>query len=58
LPLEAIRQQIGASIDLVIHVARGADGCRRVVDVAEIDSSPQGWRAHSLITTPPAASGG
>jgi pilus assembly protein CpaF len=49
LPLDAIRQQIGSSIDLVIHVARGANGCRRVVDIADVESSPDGWRAHSLI---------
>ena len=49
LPLDAIRQQVGSSIDLVIHVARGANGCRRVVDIAAVDSSAQGWHAHSLI---------
>ena len=49
LPLEAIRQQIGSSIDLVIHVARGANGCRTVVDIAAVDSSPAGWRVRSLI---------
>jgi len=52
LPLDAIREQIGSSIDLVIHVARGANGQRRVVDIAEIDSSPAGWRANSLICDP------
>ena len=49
LPLDATRQQIGSSIDLVIHVARGVSGQRRVVDVAEIDAVPDGWRARSLI---------
>jgi pilus assembly protein CpaF len=49
LPLDAIREQIGSSIDLVIHVARGDNGCRRIVDVADVDSSPDGWRVHSLI---------
>ena len=49
LPLDAIRQQVGSSIDLVIHVARGANGCRRVVDIAGVDSSPQGWHVHSLL---------
>jgi pilus assembly protein CpaF len=58
LPLDAIRQQIGSSIDLVIHVARGADGCRRVVDIAEIESSPAGWRAHSLIGVSPLGESG
>ncbi|MEO5838671.1 MAG: ATPase, T2SS/T4P/T4SS family [Acidimicrobiales bacterium] len=49
LPLEAIRQQIGSSIDLVIHVARGVNGCRRVVDVAEVDSAADGWSTRSII---------
>ncbi|HUP72403.1 MAG TPA: ATPase, T2SS/T4P/T4SS family [Acidimicrobiales bacterium] len=49
LPLDAIRQQIGSSIDLVIHVERGDSGRRRVVDVARIDSSPTGWLARSLV---------
>ena len=49
LPLDAARQQIGSSIDLVIHVARGANGQRRVVDVAEIAAASDGWRAHSLV---------
>jgi pilus assembly protein CpaF len=49
LPLDAIRQQIGSSIDLVIHVARGVNGYRRVVDIARVDSSPDGWSARSII---------
>ena len=49
LPLDATRQQIGSSIDLVIHVARGANGQRRVVDIAEIAAAPDGWRVHSLV---------
>ena len=49
LPLDAIRQQIGSSIDLVIHVARGANGQRRIVDIAEIGAATVGWRARSLI---------
>jgi pilus assembly protein CpaF len=49
LPLDAIRQQIGSSIDLVIHVARGANGHRRVVDIARVDSSPDGWSTRPVI---------
>jgi pilus assembly protein CpaF len=52
LPLDAARQQIGSSIDLVIHVARGASGQRRVVDIAEIDAAPDGWRVQSLLDQP------
>ena len=48
LPIEAVRQQIGSSIDLVIHVARGRGGRRRVVDVAEITSSSGRWCARSV----------
>jgi pilus assembly protein CpaF len=49
LPLDAVRQQIGSSIDLVVHVVRGASGQRRIVDIIEIDASATGWQAHSLI---------
>jgi pilus assembly protein CpaF len=36
LPLGAVRSQIGASIDAVVYVARGADRGRRVLEVAEV----------------------
>ena len=36
LPLDAVRDQVHASIDLVVHVARQADGSRRIVAVAEV----------------------
>ena len=36
LPLAAVREQIAASLDLVVHVARAADGLRRVVSIAEV----------------------
>jgi pilus assembly protein CpaF len=36
LPHEAIREQLGRGLDLVIHLARLSDGCRRVVEVAEV----------------------
>ena len=39
LPLEAVREQVHAALDLVVHMARGADGRRRVVEVAEVDDS-------------------
>ncbi|HRE01043.1 MAG TPA: ATPase, T2SS/T4P/T4SS family [Ilumatobacteraceae bacterium] len=34
-PLAAVRDHIRRCVDLVVHVARGADGARRVVTVAE-----------------------
>ncbi|MFP5376903.1 MAG: CpaF family protein, partial [Acidimicrobiia bacterium] len=40
LPLAAVRDQIAASLDLVVQVARGAGGCRRVVAVAEVVDDP------------------
>jgi pilus assembly protein CpaF len=36
LPPIAMREQISAGLDVIIHVARLADGSRRVVNVAEI----------------------
>jgi pilus assembly protein CpaF len=36
LPLAAIREQVAAGIDLVVHVARRSDGSRRVVAVDEV----------------------
>ena len=36
LPSRAIREQIGAAIDLLVHVERSQDGCRRVTEIAEI----------------------
>ena len=36
LPLAAVREQIAASLDLVVHVARTPDGRRRVVSIAEV----------------------
>jgi len=36
LPAKAIRQQVAAAIDLVVHLARMPDGTRRVVNVTEI----------------------
>jgi pilus assembly protein CpaF len=36
LPSRAIREQISAAIDLVVHQARLHDGTRRVVQVTEV----------------------
>jgi pilus assembly protein CpaF len=36
LPLDAVRDQVGAAVDLVVQVARRSDGSRRVVAVAEV----------------------
>jgi pilus assembly protein CpaF len=39
LPLPAVRAQLAAAIDGVVHVARGPDGRRVVVAVAEVDAT-------------------
>ena len=36
LPLAAVRDLVDAAIDVVIHVARGSGGHRRVVEVVEV----------------------
>ena len=36
LPHEAIREQLGRGLDLIIHLARLSDGSRRVAEVAEV----------------------
>lgn len=40
LPLAAVREQVASAVDLVVQVARGGDGGRRVVAVAEVDPDP------------------
>lgn len=41
IPLTAVRQQIAAAVDVVVHVARRAGGRRAVVEVAEVgDRAP------------------
>jgi pilus assembly protein CpaF len=42
LPLPALRRQVAASLDLVVHVGRGSGGSRRVVEVREVDVVPGG----------------
>jgi pilus assembly protein CpaF len=36
LPLDAVRAQVVASLDVLVHVARRGDGSRTVVEVAEV----------------------
>jgi pilus assembly protein CpaF len=36
LPHEAIREQVGRGIELVVHLSRDEDGARRVVEVSEV----------------------
>ncbi|HXH58252.1 CpaF family protein [Iamia sp.] len=41
LPLIAVREQIASAIDLIVQVARRADGTRRVVAVSEVVADPE-----------------
>jgi pilus assembly protein CpaF len=42
LPHEAIREQVQRGIQLVVHLARGADGARRVVAAGEVVAAAGG----------------
>ncbi len=48
LPLDAVRDQVHASIDLVVHVARHSDGTRRIVAVAEVGDAHDASRTELL----------
>lgn len=37
-PLRAVRQHIFSAIDIIVHLARTADGKRRVVEISEIEA--------------------
>jgi pilus assembly protein CpaF len=45
LPLQAIREQVAAAIELVVHMERLRDGTRRVVQVSEL----QGMEGNSIV---------
>ena len=45
LPLRAIREQIAAAFDLVVHLERLPDGTRRVVKVSEV----QGLEGDTIV---------
>lgn len=36
LPLEAVRRQIAAAIDLIIHLGRVRDGSRKILEISEV----------------------
>lgn len=42
LPREAVHSQLRASLDLVVHLNRGADGVRRVEQIAVFDAARDG----------------
>lgn len=39
-PLRAVRQQLGRSIDAIVHTARGDGGRRQVVEITEVSEPP------------------
>ncbi len=41
LPLQAVREQISAAVDFVVHLARGPAGTRRIAGVAEVRRGPE-----------------
>ena len=45
LPINAIRDQIASSIDLIVHLTRMADGTRRITQISEVSG-----REGSIIT--------
>jgi pilus assembly protein CpaF len=48
LPLEAVREQLAAAIDLVVHIVRAGDGARQVAQVAEVTSASAAERVRLL----------
>lgn len=48
LPLEAIRQQIGSAVDIVIHLSRLRDKSRKTMEIVEILGYDQGTRDYDL----------
>lgn len=42
LPLAAVRRQIASSVDIIVHLAKFADGKRRVAEVVEITPQQDG----------------
>lgn len=45
MPLRAVREQIAAAFDLVVHMERLADGVRRVVQISEV----QGMEGDTIV---------
>ena len=58
LPLDAVRDQIRSSLDLVVQVARRPGGTRRVVEVAEVARVADGGHGTAGGVVPLAGAGG
>ena len=50
LPLSAVREQLRAAIDLIVHIARQPDGSRRVMSVAELQPESETGEAVQVRT--------
>jgi pilus assembly protein CpaF len=50
-PLDAIHDQVRRSIDIVIHVGRGADNERRVIEICGSDPTAGGVELRRLAET-------
>ena len=51
LPLEAIRQQIGSAVDIIIHLSRLRDKSRKTMEIVEIlgyDSATRTYKINPL----------
>jgi pilus assembly protein CpaF len=48
LPHSAIREQIGRGVDVTAHIARAADGARRLVEIAEVVQTAAGLGTRGL----------
>ena len=48
LPLEAIRQQIGSAVDIVIHLSRLRDKSRKTMEIVEILGYDPGTRTYRM----------
>jgi pilus assembly protein CpaF len=58
LPLYAVRRQIAAGLDLIVHVARSSDGSRRVTEVCELSLDGDTLRTRTLFDLAGRGSGG
>jgi pilus assembly protein CpaF len=38
IPFEALRDQINSAVDLIVQLSRGADGSRRITEIAAVTS--------------------
>jgi pilus assembly protein CpaF len=53
LPFSAVVEQVGAAVDAVVQVTRGADGARRVVEIAEVLPAGDGLGTRVVMSRGP-----